>query len=227
MSSADSIKRNIVKRSSLEDVHRLHRESVTNSGTFSPSGGGKPYPFFVPSTVKSTLGSPVSNSQRAQLPFWLGKDSFSYRSLCHDAHHSIAQLDGVERGDYHECVHWKFLLRYVSCYWILLASIDWIFPQWLALVWWSQHNGSWCWVILLATLCSVLSVRAVSRSLDSKSDRRHASSMEASAPSSHQSSESQKPTAQTQWSTTTLSDSSFSCGQSWISSSSSEVSLCT
>lgn len=62
MSSADEIRRNIVKRSSLEEAnrvyHNLTNETTVNGGYNTPPG--KPYPFFVPSTVKSTLGSPVS-----------------------------------------------------------------------------------------------------------------------------------------------------------------------
>ena len=62
LSTADSVRRNIVRRSSLEDANRIYRnltqESILKDGNSSPSSG-RPYPFFVPSTVKSTLGSPV------------------------------------------------------------------------------------------------------------------------------------------------------------------------
>ena len=57
----DSVKRNVVRRSSLEDSNRIYQSSTQETlknGGLSP-GSGKPYPFFVPSTVKSTLGSPV------------------------------------------------------------------------------------------------------------------------------------------------------------------------
>jgi len=62
MSSADSIKRNIVKRSSLEEVNRYIYQNLTNETTANglATPVGKPYPFFVPSTVKSTLGSPTA-----------------------------------------------------------------------------------------------------------------------------------------------------------------------
>jgi hypothetical protein len=61
MSSENEIRRNIVKRSSLEEANRIYpnltQETTVHNGLISPSG--KPYPYFVPSTVKSTLGSPV------------------------------------------------------------------------------------------------------------------------------------------------------------------------
>jgi hypothetical protein len=62
MSSEDSIKRSIVKRSSLEEASRYIYPNLTNETTANglATPPGKPYPFFVPSTVKSTLGSPVS-----------------------------------------------------------------------------------------------------------------------------------------------------------------------
>lgn len=61
MSSEDSIRRNIVKRSSLEEANRYIYPNLTNETTANglATPPGKPYPFFVPSSVKSTLGSPV------------------------------------------------------------------------------------------------------------------------------------------------------------------------
>ncbi|KAH6671936.1 GPR1/FUN34/yaaH family-domain-containing protein [Halenospora varia] len=63
MSSADSVRRNIVRRSSLEYANQeifpnLTNETTVKGGFSSPAG--KPYPYFVPSTVKSTLGSPTA-----------------------------------------------------------------------------------------------------------------------------------------------------------------------
>lgn len=62
MSSEDSVLRNIVRRSSLEYANRdiypnLTQETTAAHGLTTPPG--KPYPFFVASSVKSTLGSPV------------------------------------------------------------------------------------------------------------------------------------------------------------------------
>ncbi|TVY18034.1 Acetate transporter protein patA [Lachnellula arida] len=58
----DSVRRNIVRRSSLEEANRIYqaltRESTLKDEDPLPSSG-KPYPFIVPSTMKSTLGSPV------------------------------------------------------------------------------------------------------------------------------------------------------------------------
>ncbi|EHK97412.1 putative Accumulation of dyads protein 2 [Glarea lozoyensis 74030] len=56
MSSADSVRRNIVRQSTLEHAYRDIYPSTTTD-TLSP---GKPYPFFVASSVKSTLGSPTA-----------------------------------------------------------------------------------------------------------------------------------------------------------------------
>ncbi|KUJ14543.1 uncharacterized protein LY89DRAFT_736574 [Mollisia scopiformis] len=62
MATADSVRRNVVRRSSLEDATRIYlnliQETTANNGFNTPDG--KPYPFFVPSTVKSTLGSPTA-----------------------------------------------------------------------------------------------------------------------------------------------------------------------
>lgn len=63
LATADSVRRNIVRRSSLENANQDYYPSLTNQSTVkdgsdSPSSG-RPYPYFVPSTVKSTLGSPV------------------------------------------------------------------------------------------------------------------------------------------------------------------------
>ncbi|KAH8667605.1 GPR1/FUN34/yaaH family-domain-containing protein [Tricladium varicosporioides] len=62
MSSADSV-RNVVRRSSLKYVNQEIHPDLTNEtvikGGFS-SSAGKPYPFFVPSTVRSTLGTPTA-----------------------------------------------------------------------------------------------------------------------------------------------------------------------
>ncbi|KAI9050583.1 hypothetical protein LZ554_005744 [Drepanopeziza brunnea f. sp. 'monogermtubi'] len=66
MSSEDSILRNVVRQSTLEeanrDVYPPHTQGFTANGSLTPSPTptGKPYPFFVPSTVKSTLGSPTA-----------------------------------------------------------------------------------------------------------------------------------------------------------------------
>jgi len=57
MSSADSVRRNIVRQSTLEHAYRDIYPSTTTD-TLSPPG--KPYPFFVASSVKSTLGSPTA-----------------------------------------------------------------------------------------------------------------------------------------------------------------------
>lgn len=61
MSSEDSVRRNIVKRSSLEEANRYIYPNLTHETTVNglATTPGTPYPFFVPSTVKSTLGSPV------------------------------------------------------------------------------------------------------------------------------------------------------------------------
>jgi hypothetical protein len=61
MSSEDSIRRNIVKRSSLEEANRYIYTNLTNETTTNELATplGKPYPFLVPGSVKSTLGSPV------------------------------------------------------------------------------------------------------------------------------------------------------------------------
>ncbi|CZR65660.1 related to Y.lipolytica GPR1 protein and Fun34p [Phialocephala subalpina] len=57
----DNVRRNIVQRSSLEDAARIYldltQESTVNGYN---SLAGKSYPYFVPSTVKSTLGSPTA-----------------------------------------------------------------------------------------------------------------------------------------------------------------------
>ena len=61
MSSEVDMRRNVVKRSSLDEPNRIHpnlTQDTTANGSFT-SPLGKPYPFFVPSSVKSTLGSPV------------------------------------------------------------------------------------------------------------------------------------------------------------------------
>lgn len=61
MSSEDSVKRNVVRRSSLENASREPYSYPDISRETTAQGfGGKPYPFFVPSTVKSTLGSPTA-----------------------------------------------------------------------------------------------------------------------------------------------------------------------
>lgn len=65
MSYEDNIEPHVTRKSSLEDAKgqaysNLTQTTTTANGTFSPVGNGKPYPYFVPSTVKSTLGSPVS-----------------------------------------------------------------------------------------------------------------------------------------------------------------------
>jgi hypothetical protein len=75
MSSDDSLRRNIVKRSSLEEANRYIYPNLTNETTANGlATPGKPYPFFVPSTVKSTLGSPVSSSM-------LGEVKTTYKSV--------------------------------------------------------------------------------------------------------------------------------------------------
>ncbi|TVY59718.1 Acetate transporter protein patA [Lachnellula suecica] len=60
--AADNVRRNIVKRSSLEEANRDYYQTLTHESNFvgSSSPSGRPYPFFVPSTVKSTLGSPTA-----------------------------------------------------------------------------------------------------------------------------------------------------------------------
>jgi hypothetical protein len=61
MSSADSVRRNIVRQSTLEHAYR-DIYPIPTSDTLGENGSiplGKPYPFFVASSVKSTLGSPV------------------------------------------------------------------------------------------------------------------------------------------------------------------------
>lgn len=61
MVTANEVRRNIVQRSSLEKANReiyVKDTRDTENGYDTPQG--KPYAFFVPSTVKSTLGSPVS-----------------------------------------------------------------------------------------------------------------------------------------------------------------------
>ncbi|RDW77728.1 hypothetical protein BP6252_05781 [Coleophoma cylindrospora] len=63
MSSNDSIKKNIVQPSSLEIASRDIYPSITNETTFgnrSSSPAGHPKVHFVPSTLKSTLGSPTA-----------------------------------------------------------------------------------------------------------------------------------------------------------------------
>ncbi|PMD46838.1 hypothetical protein L207DRAFT_577680 [Hyaloscypha variabilis F] len=61
MSSEENVRRNVIKRSSLEEADRIYpnltQETAANGSVWSISG--KPYPFFVPSTVESTLGSPI------------------------------------------------------------------------------------------------------------------------------------------------------------------------
>lgn len=57
----ENVRLNVVKRSSLADAARIYpnltQESIIN-GFNSPAG--KPYPYFVPSIVNSTLGSPTA-----------------------------------------------------------------------------------------------------------------------------------------------------------------------
>ncbi|PVH78508.1 hypothetical protein DL98DRAFT_573101 [Cadophora sp. DSE1049] len=63
MASEGSVLRHIVRQSTLEEANRTYPNSVLEStvnGELSPSG--KPYPYFVPSTVKSTLGSPTAHA---------------------------------------------------------------------------------------------------------------------------------------------------------------------
>lgn len=65
MSYEDGIEPEVARQSSLDDAKgqvfsNLTQTTTTANGTFSPVGNGKLYPYFVPSTVKSTLGSPVS-----------------------------------------------------------------------------------------------------------------------------------------------------------------------
>lgn len=62
LATEDSVRRNIIRRSSLEYANQAYpsltqESTIKGDGSYSPAG--KPYPFFVPSTVKSTLGSPV------------------------------------------------------------------------------------------------------------------------------------------------------------------------
>ncbi|KAL2065274.1 hypothetical protein VTL71DRAFT_2943 [Oculimacula yallundae] len=62
MASEGSVLRHIVRQSTLEEANRIYPNSIqdsTGNGLLTPSNG-KPYPFFVPSTVKSTLGSPTA-----------------------------------------------------------------------------------------------------------------------------------------------------------------------
>ncbi|KAL3419898.1 hypothetical protein PVAG01_08397 [Phlyctema vagabunda] len=63
MSSEDSIKRNIVRRSSLENANREIYPPITQESTIGTSHAyptGQPQIHFVPSTLKSTLGSPTA-----------------------------------------------------------------------------------------------------------------------------------------------------------------------
>ena len=63
MSLEDTTKRIAVNQSCLDEASREICPNFTNEVTtngFITSPGSKPHPFFVPSTVKSTLGSPVS-----------------------------------------------------------------------------------------------------------------------------------------------------------------------
>lgn len=63
LTTEDSVRRSVVRRSSLEYANQDAYPSLTQESTIKGDGSyslaGKPYPFFVPSTVKSTLGSPV------------------------------------------------------------------------------------------------------------------------------------------------------------------------
>ncbi|CZT52987.1 related to Y.lipolytica GPR1 protein and Fun34p [Rhynchosporium secalis] len=61
MASEGSVPRHIVRQSTLEEASRAYPTSIldsTGNGILTPNG--KPYPFFVPCTVKSTLGSPTA-----------------------------------------------------------------------------------------------------------------------------------------------------------------------
>jgi len=60
MSSQDSIKKDTVRPTSAEYGNREFYPNITHETITNGNPNGQPYPFFVPSTVKSTLGSPVS-----------------------------------------------------------------------------------------------------------------------------------------------------------------------
>jgi len=59
MSSQDSIKKDAARPVSAEYRNREIYPNLTHE-SLGNGNHGQPYPFFVPSTVKSTLGSPVS-----------------------------------------------------------------------------------------------------------------------------------------------------------------------
>lgn len=61
MSSKDGTIHNFVQQNRHEETNGVY-PSLTNGSTLNgdySTAPGKPYPYFVPSTVKSTLGSPV------------------------------------------------------------------------------------------------------------------------------------------------------------------------
>jgi len=62
MSSKDGKIHNFAQQNGHGETNGVY-PSVTNGSTLNgdySTAPGKPYPYFVPSTVKSTLGSPVS-----------------------------------------------------------------------------------------------------------------------------------------------------------------------
>ena len=143
MSSEESVKRNVVRRSSLEYANRdiypnLSQEPTANQGLNTPPGAGKLYPFFVPSTVKSTLGSPVSSPllSGARNPL-IHPDRTGNRSIFYYLDNPFLCFDGNSRAYSHECLHRKLLLWYVkSANWISLPDHN--VSRW----YWNGHLGS-------------------------------------------------------------------------------------
>lgn len=115
MSPEDDVLRNAIKCSSLEEANRYIYPNLTNettaNGVATPLG--KPYPFFVPSTVKSTLGSPVSLQFLFLETILTGIiDSLGNWSFCDDVDDALIVVDGMARSHHHERLHRQLLLRY-------------------------------------------------------------------------------------------------------------------
>jgi len=113
MSSEDEVRRNIVKRSSIEEANRIYQnitqQSTVNGGLITPPG--QPYPFFVPSTVKSTLGSPVCIIVYLPVSNWLtSPDCISHWGFCDYFDDFVIEFDGMARCNNYKCLYWKFLL---------------------------------------------------------------------------------------------------------------------